>query len=123
MSSLLEHADVPTAVFATTDMAAIGAVEAVLERGLRVPEDVAVVGFDDIPLAELLVVPLTTVAQPQYEMGTTAMRQLIKHLEQGSPATAERIVMPVELVLRRSTGAPEPRIGALPPHEEPALVG
>ncbi|MER3469524.1 MAG: DNA-binding transcriptional regulator CytR, partial [Thermoflexus sp.] len=71
----------PTAVFCYNDMTAIGALKAARAAGLRVPEDLSVVGFDDILFAAYTEPPLTTVAQPKYEMGRTAMGLLLRLLE------------------------------------------
>lgn len=88
----------PTAVLATTDVIALGVLDVARERGLRVPEDVSVVGFDDIP--EAAPAGLTTVNQPIVEKGRTAGRLLTEPPDTDPP----RIVMPHELVVRTSTG-------------------
>ncbi|GAB3960220.1 LacI family DNA-binding transcriptional regulator [Streptomyces sparsus] len=93
------------AVFAHNDLSAAGALRALREDGRRVPEDVAVVGFDDIPMARHTEPPLTTVRQPMRRMGETAARVLLEHLG-GAPVTATPLVLPTDLVVRRS--APEP---------------
>ena len=77
---LLTQADRPTAIFALTDVAAVGAMHAAASLGLRLPADLSVVGFDDIALAKYMIPELTTVAQPIYEMGTLAARLLLDHL-------------------------------------------
>lgn len=90
----------PTALVAVTDMVALGAYAALAELGLRVPDDVAVVGFNDIPLAAHTAPPLTTVRVPLYEMGFAA-GQLLVGLLAGRPAPAR--FFPVELVVRGSS--------------------
>lgn len=93
-----------TGVIAANDLMAIGAMEALKHSGRRIPEDVAVVGFDDITFASLVSPALTTVAQPKYKMGQLAMDRLLVLLEStdGGP---QHIVLPPELVVRESCGA------------------
>ena len=90
------------AVFAASDLIALGAMRALAEHGLRVPEDVAVVGFDDIPQARFANPPLTTIAQDTTRAGELLVNTLMK-LVRDEPATS--ITLPVSLVVRRSTGA------------------
>jgi len=90
------------AVFAHNDLSAAGAMSALREAGLRVPEDVAVVGFDDIPLAAHTDPPLTTVHQPMRLMGETAARLLLSHLD-GSPLPLPPTIIPTTLIVRGST--------------------
>lgn len=89
------------AVFAHNDVSATGALRALHAAGRRVPDDVAVIGFDDIPMAAHTAPPLTTVRQPTRAMGETAARMLLAHLG-GTPAPDEPAVLPTELVVRRS---------------------
>jgi alanine racemase len=91
----------PTAILAVSDIVAIGALRAARRHGVRVPEDLEVVGFDDIPLAAMTNPPLSTVRQPISEKGRVATRLLIRELDEGGPR--ERIVLETELVLRGST--------------------
>lgn len=93
-----------TAVFASNDVTAIGAIRALKEAGLRVPEDVAVVGFDGIHLGHYIDPPLTTVRQPIYEMGRAACRLLIDMADK-EPAGEMHVVFPLELVVGKSCGA------------------
>lgn len=95
----------PTAVFCTTDRLAIGFVNGALDAGLQVPDDVAVVGFDDIPLAECLRVPLTTVAYPKYETGELAVRRLIELIDDPEQMQRpERVLLEPRLIVRESSG-------------------
>lgn len=94
----------PDAVFAQSDAIAIGAMKAIREAGLRVPDDIAVVSFDDVPLAERAEPPLTTVRQPIHENGALAIETLVDLIE-NAPADARQTVLPVELVIRASCGA------------------
>lgn len=89
-------------IFAHNDLSAAGALRAVCEAGLRVPEDVAIIGFDDIPLAEQTDPPLTTVHQPLRELGETATRMLLSRLS-GQHLPDEPNVIPTRLVVRGST--------------------
>jgi DNA-binding LacI/PurR family transcriptional regulator len=93
----------PTAVLAVSDIMAIGAMRVAKRLGLRVPEDLEVIGFDDIPLAAASDPPLTTVHQPIADKGRVATRLLIRELDEGGPR--ERIVLPTELIVRGSTRA------------------
>ncbi|NPV54180.1 MAG: LacI family DNA-binding transcriptional regulator [Firmicutes bacterium] len=102
---LLQTEKVPTAIFAANDLMAIGALEAIFEAGLRVPEDISLVGFDDIPPASLHLVQLTTVAQPKYDIGAIAARLLLEKIE--SPQAQrepQRIILPPKLQIRKTSG-------------------
>ncbi len=99
MKSLLPRR--PDAVFACSDAMALGAMRAILETGLRVPEDVAVVGFDDIPTAATSQPSLTTVRQPIQRTGSVAAETLIDLIEHPDPQP-RRIVLTTELVIRNS---------------------
>ncbi len=97
----------PTAVFAASDSMAIGALKALREANLRVPEDVALVGFDDIPAVTAVEPALTTVRQPIERLGAMAADLLLNLLEDppAPAAPAHRIVLPAELIVRDSCGA------------------
>jgi LacI family transcriptional regulator len=90
------------AIFAHNDLSATGAMQAVLDSGRRIPQDVAVVGFDDIPMAAHTQPPLTTVHQPLREMGEAAARTLLAHFE-GSPLPNRPTVIPATFTARGST--------------------
>lgn len=100
--SLLGTPDPPTAIFAANDRMAIAAMAAAFDAGRRVPQDLAVVGFDDTPIASYVRPSLTTVALPSYEMGASAARLLLKLLSGG--ATEEIVWLPTRLVVRQSSG-------------------
>jgi LacI family transcriptional regulator len=102
---LLSLPEPPTAIFAAADMMAIGAVRAVTELGLRVPQDVSVVGFDDIQLAPHLNPPLTTLRQDKLGLGVAAGEALIARIN-GDDARSSLRTLPVELVVRGSTAPP-----------------
>jgi LacI family transcriptional regulator len=97
----------PTAIFAASDSQAIGALKALREANLRVPGDVALVGFDDVPMASAVEPALTTVRQPIEDLGSMAADLLLNLLEnqQGEIGPAHRIILPAKLVVRDSCGA------------------
>jgi LacI family transcriptional regulator len=105
MEALLRVAPPPTAVVASNDVMALGAIQAAEKAGLRVPDDISVVGFDDIPLAALTRPPLTTVAQPVRRMGEVAVELLLAQLR-GKGDARRRVVLEPQVVARQSTGAP-----------------
>jgi len=100
---LLDLADPPTAIFAFNDNLAIGAIQTARARGLRVPEDLSVVGFDDVELATIVSPTLTTVRQPLAEMGRTAVSLLMRLLERQRFETLH-VELGTRLVVRESTG-------------------
>jgi LacI family transcriptional regulator len=106
--ALLSMPDPPTAIFAGCDMQAFGVFEVARRRGLRVPEDLSVVGFDDLPLARSAWPPLTTVRQPLMEMAGMATRMVLA-LGRGEAPDTRRVELATDLVVRDSTGAPHPR--------------
>lgn len=99
------------AVFAANDRMALGVLLYCHEHGLRVPDDVAVAGFDDAFFSEYLWPPLTTVRQPMHEIGTVAMENMIMAIE-GSRLSTSRIILPTRLVRRRSCGCSFDHFGA-----------
>lgn len=98
----------PTAVAAAIDLLAIGALGAFLQHGLRVPDDISLVGYDDIPFTRQLSVPLTTVHRSHYDMGNTAAEMLTGALS-GQVAEPRHVIFRPELVVRESTGPVKPR--------------
>jgi LacI family transcriptional regulator len=108
MARLLELPEPPTAVFAASDLMAVGALAAVGRAGLRVPEDVALIGFDDILLAGLTQPALTTLRQDKQGLGAAAGEALVALMEEDGDAQAA-ITLPVELVVRGSTTGEEER--------------
>jgi DNA-binding LacI/PurR family transcriptional regulator len=96
----------PTAIFAASDVLLMGVMRALREAKLRVPEDVSVVAFDDIP-PSILVEPFFTVAvQPTYEMGRQAVDLLLARLGTQRPDKFRDIILPVEVIIRKSSGKP-----------------
>ncbi|MGC9400048.1 MAG: LacI family DNA-binding transcriptional regulator [Anaerolineae bacterium] len=102
--ALLNLAAPPTAIFASNDVMAFGVMEAVRDRGLKIPDDISVVGFDDIPQAASVHPPLTTVRQPLEEMGRVAARNLLALIEDPNHPT-ERVELPTDLIIRQSCRA------------------
>lgn len=105
--TLLDLPNPPTAIFASNDVMAMGVMDAVRHRGFRVPDDISVIGFDDIPQASLVRPALTTINQPLEKMGRVATQLLLGMLEDPQKE-AERIELPTQLVIRDS--CKEPRI-------------
>ena len=104
MTELLQRSRPPTAVIACNDLMALGAISAAQKMGLVVGRDVAVTGFDDIPLAEHSHPPLTTVRQPIYDIGCKICDMLIR-LIQGEELTERHVLLQPDLVVRESSGA------------------
>lgn len=102
---LLERKVKFTALFAYNDLSAIGAIGAFREAGLRIPEDVSVIGFDDIPVGTYILPALTTIRQPLKQMGQIAAKTVVEQIEGKAEYTPEIVVKP-ELVVRASTAPP-----------------
>lgn len=107
-AELLRLPDPPTAIFAFNDGMAIGVYNAASAAGARVPQDLSVVGFDDYPLDQWLVPPLTTVRQPLGDMGAAAARMILDLAGGGEPP-AKRLELATDLVVRASTAPPPAR--------------
>jgi LacI family transcriptional regulator len=104
----------PRAIVCANDQTALGAMHALARRGIRVPADVAVTGFDDVPVARHLHPPLTTIRQPMQELGATAFDVLYSRISTGK--TERDVVLPVKLIIRESCGctsSPAPKKAAL----------
>ena len=106
-AELLERRPLPSALFCGNDLLAIGAERAALARGLRVPDDLAIVGYDDIRFAQTSLVPLTSVPNPAYELGYEAAKLLIDEATNAREHRHERLLFEPELVVRQSTVAGE----------------
>lgn len=98
----------PTAVTCYNDLVALGLCRALAELGLRVPDDVSVIGFDDISFLAYLPLPLTTVRIPKTEMGRIAAQMLIRQVESNEIVRPRKVYLDAELVIRGSTAAPRP---------------
>ncbi len=96
----------PTAVISLTDIGALGVLDAAKDLGAGVPDDLAVIGFDDLFISGTRSIQLTTVKIPRYEMGTTAASLLLEILNgEGKTQECRQIVLPVELIVRQTCGA------------------
>ena len=109
MKALLSRTRNFTALFAFNDIAAIGAIRALHEAGIRVPNDVSVVGFDDVGSAPFRIPSLTTIRQPLREMGKVAAESLLKRINNPSAHYPGRVMMQPELVIRESTASASSR--------------
>jgi LacI family transcriptional regulator len=99
--ALLQLPEPPTALITANDLMALGALQAVVEAGLRVPDDISLVGMDDIPYVNLLSPPLTTIHLPSYTAGQLGIQMLLE--ADPTQSTPQRIVLPTHLVERGST--------------------
>jgi len=106
MKDLLQVRPKIDAVFAANDPSAIGAMKAIWEAGLRVPDDIAVVGVGDIALGDLLRVPLTTVGWSRTDQGRHAAELMLNSLDEDNDAEPQRIIIPPRLIVRESSGVP-----------------
>ena len=104
-AELLDLPEPPTAIFASSDTMALGAYEAARRRGMRVPDDLSVVGFDDLPESRWSSPPLTTVRQPLADMGAQAARTALR-LARGEDIEVPRVELATELMVRDSTTEP-----------------
>jgi DNA-binding LacI/PurR family transcriptional regulator len=96
----------PTAIFGTNNFISIGVLKALKDAGLRVPEDVSVVGFDDLPDSMVVDPVLTVAAQPAYEMGSQAAELLLKRISAELPESNQEVILPTEIIIRRSSAPP-----------------
>jgi LacI family transcriptional regulator len=94
----------PDGVFCYNDEVAIGALRTILGAGMQVPDDIAVIGVDNIRFADLLRVPLSSIDQNSYQIGERAARLALKLIESRKPLRPAQIVLPIQLVARASTG-------------------
>jgi DNA-binding LacI/PurR family transcriptional regulator len=102
--SLLQEGPLPSALFVASDVVAFGAMAAIRERGLTIPDDIALVGFDDIPLARYVDPPLTTVRLPAAELGRQAGQMIVGLIQDGGVSPGS-LLLETELVVRASCGA------------------
>jgi LacI family transcriptional regulator len=105
LKALLSLAEPPTAIFAASDSIALGVLGEARRNGLRIPEDLSLVGFDGTYQAEESIPPLTSVAQPLQEMGRAALRAVLRQLH-GEALDSQRVELATHLVVRESTAAP-----------------
>ncbi len=111
----------PTAIFACNDLMAMGVLHAARELGLHCPEDISIVGFDDLDFAEFTAPALTSVHQPGYQLGTTAARLLVGRID-GSEEASQKIALPSELKIRQSVASLSPEVPLSPSKRRAAVV-
>ena len=104
--NLVSHSNRPTAIFCANDEMAIGCLHEVKSAGLSVPEDISVIGFDDIRYAEVTDPPLTTISQPAEEIGERVMYRLCRRIEAGNGEGSSPEIVPHKLVIRQSVAKP-----------------
>ncbi len=104
----LRAADRPTAVFCTNDLIALGVLQEMTRHKIRVPEDISIVGYDDIDFAAAAAVPLTSVRQPRQQLGRTAARMLLEEAAAGDAHQHQQVIFEPELIIRQSTKATPP---------------
>ena len=104
--TLLEKEDCPTAIFACNDLMALGAIQSAAKHSLRVPDDLSIVGFDDISFAKYINPPLTTIRQPLHEIGQAAVKSIIDVIK-NPKKTFQTITLNVRLIERQSSKALE----------------
>jgi LacI family transcriptional regulator len=102
MKKLLTLQPRPTAIFAANDLMALGAMIAIREANLRIPEDIALIGIDDIPAAKLVAPPLTTISQMQENIGRRAAEMLFERINNEAPPSPRMVEMPFRLIIRES---------------------
>lgn len=107
-SELLDAAERPTAIIASNDIAAFGALRAAHERRIAVPSELSLIGFDDIPEAQLMTPPLSTIRQPFREIGREATRLLVERVEGRGEIGPVTVELPTEMIVRASTAPPPP---------------
>jgi LacI family transcriptional regulator, galactose operon repressor len=107
-------ADRPTAVFCANDLIALGVLQEMTRHRIRVPEDIAIVGYDDIDFAAAAAVPLTSVRQPRQQLGRTAARMLLEEAADGDSHQHQQVIFEPELITRQSTQARPPAVAPLP---------
>nr|WP_315231249.1 LacI family DNA-binding transcriptional regulator [uncultured Albidiferax sp.] len=105
MQAILQSPQQPTAVFVCNDLMGIGALSAAHEAGLRIPQDLSIIGFDDIELARFTSPPLTTIVQPKQRIGMLAVDMLLERIQGGRTDTRQVLLQP-ELIVRASTASP-----------------
>jgi LacI family transcriptional regulator len=99
---LLSRDPRPTAFFACSNLISLGAMRAIVEEGLKIPNDISMISFDDQPYSEYLATPMSVVVQQTKEMGQIIFKLLMAQINHGSPTNTEGVVLPTKLILRRS---------------------
>ena len=101
---LMQLQDPPTAIFASNDLMALGVIKSALEKGIRIPEELSVLGFDDIDMSNLCTPSLTTIHQPKYEIGIESMNMLLACMNGEMPKNGMKTILETRLVFRDSVG-------------------
>ena len=104
---LMKSKNPPTAVFAHDENMALGAREAILNLGLKIPKDVSLMGIDNIKTGALTGIELTTISQKKYEMGAMGVKILVNRIEEKVPRMVKKIVLDAELIIRKTFGYQE----------------
>jgi LacI family transcriptional regulator len=100
----LEMSEPPTGIFATNDYMALGAYQAIVEEDVKVPEEIALIGFNDIEFTSMKGIELTTIGQKKYEMGTLAVKTLVERIEGGKVGPPKEFILEPELIIRKTCG-------------------
>lgn len=101
----LKMAEIPSAIFATNDYMALGVYQAALEEGIRIPEGIALIGFNDIEFSSMLGIELSTIGQKKFEMGAIAVEMLVEEIEKGAESRpAKEVLLMPELIVRKTCG-------------------
>ena len=100
---ILALKDPPSAIFAWSDFMAMNILEKLREREIGVPEDISLVGYDNVGFLSLFHMPLTTISQPNYQIGSTAANLLMERIEKGDQLPPRKVIFKPELVVRQST--------------------
>jgi DNA-binding LacI/PurR family transcriptional regulator len=102
---ILAHPNPPTALFSLNNTMTIGTLKSITKHNLRIPADISIVGFDDMPWLSFFTPPITVVQQPTYDMGTQAAQLLFNHIENSETGEAKKLTLDPKLVIRNSTAA------------------
>jgi DNA-binding LacI/PurR family transcriptional regulator len=100
--ALIQSGDIPTAIYAASDVMAFGAIKAILDSGLKVPEDISVIGSDNISFSEDFLIPLTTIDAQTYEVGKLGSEMMVEQLKRKDNATNEQLLLEPQLIKRKS---------------------
>jgi DNA-binding LacI/PurR family transcriptional regulator len=100
----LKMVEPPTAIFATNDYMALGTYQAIVEEGHKVPEDIALIGFNDIEFTSMKGIEMTTIGQKKYEMGALAVKTLVERIEGGKGGPPKEFILEPELIIRKTCG-------------------
>jgi len=100
----LKMSEPPTGIFATNDYMALGTYQAIVEEGIKIPEEIALIGFNDIEFTSMKGIELTTIGQKKYEMGTLAVKTLVERIEGGKVGPPKEIILEPELIIRKTCG-------------------